>query len=261
MGRYEMKSKSSGSSGFVRDPYKGDSFVMAHTRCTPERRSFFKRANEIIGFLRIGEYALQQCGGFLQQQVSKHALQPDTPLRIKAPDGQSVIMPVSNAVRSCGEGVDILARQIFVMLYGSFETFLFQICERAFNDLGIQDEVLNKSLDILQKKKWDGKFCGMRDTFGVDYKSSHLIDHFSGFKMKFGDQEYRDPLQFLDELSQVRHRIVHASSLLHGTQILSIQTNIFLATYVFYARLTDYIDDLFAKKFGYERQMVDPAKA
>ena len=101
----------------------------------------------------------------------------------------------------------------------------------------------------------------MRDTFGIDYKSSELKAHFQNFKMKFEGQQYKDPLQFLNELAQLRHRIVHASNIMQGTTIIVIRGQVLYKFHTFYALLTEYIDDLFAQKFDFERELIDPAKA
>jgi len=256
-----MKAKSPDPPGFVKDPFQGDSFVMAKTLCTRERRLFLKRSKEITSFLMTTEHALKLCCSKLQQDMAKGTLQPNTPFRIKSSDGRSVIMTASSGVDRYHEGQDILRRQIFVMHYGSFETYLFQILERAFPDTGVDDEILKRSIGILHKTKWDGKFCRMREVFGLDYKKRELIDSFKDFQMKLNYEAYQDPLRFLDELAHLRHRIVHASSILHGKHLISIPAAILYSLFVFYARLTDYLDDLFAKKFGYSRQLIDPAKA
>ena len=112
------------------------------------------------------------------------------------------------------KGVDILCRQVFIMLYGSIETYIFQLMERSFPGIGITENILDQSLEIMLRKKWDSKLCTMSDVFGLGYKAGELKDHFSNFEMNFAGKVFKNPLHFLDELAQIRHKIVHASSIL-----------------------------------------------
>jgi hypothetical protein len=45
----------------ILDPYAGDSFVFPEALCTEQRRLWFKRTNEIFGFLMTTELALKEC--------------------------------------------------------------------------------------------------------------------------------------------------------------------------------------------------------
>ena len=111
------------------------------------------------------------------------------------------------------------------------------------------------------RKKWDGKFCKMRDVFDIKYKASELINHFKGFEMNFEGKKFKNPLDFLDRLAQVRHRIVHASSIWEKDKLVSIDAKVFHAYYAFCAHLTDFIDDLFASRFKFDRAKINPAEA
>ena len=71
----------------------------------------------------------------------------------------------------------------------------------------------------------------------------------------------KSPLTFLDELAKVRHRIVHASSILEKDQLISVDLDIFHGFYGFYFLLTDFVDSLFSKRFNYPRLEINPAEA
>ena len=79
--------------------------------------------------------------------------------------------------------------------------------------------------------------------------------------MNFGGSKYDNPLYFLHELAQVRHRIVHASSILENNKKIFIDMNIFNEFFGFFFHLTDYVDSLFAKKFGYDRKKMNSGES
>lgn len=245
--------------GMVPDPYSGGSFVLPETLCTDERKLWFRRTNEMIKFLGITELALKECRSQYEQRLSQRKLRADTPLKLQSPDGRSVIMPLHNFLKGCDEGVDVLCRQVFVMLYGSLETYLFELLERSFPAIGITNGILDQSLEIMMKRKWDGKFCKMREVFGLNYKANDLINHFKGFGMDFEGQVFKNPILFLDELAQIRHRIVHASSIWKHGRLIFVNAQVFHSYYAFCALLTDYVDELFARKSAIlESRLIQP---
>jgi hypothetical protein len=239
--------------GMIRDPYAGDSFVLPKALCTDERKAWFRRTNEIMGFLTISDLAFKECKIKYEQLLTQNKLQRDTPLKLGFSDGRSTIMQIRSFLNGCNEGVEFLCRQVFVMLYGSWETYLFEILERSFPQIGISENILEQSLKILMKGNWDGKFCKMQNTLCIDYKANDLVNHFKGFEMNFGGTIFKNPFHFLDELAQIRHRIVHASSVLDNGKPIFINAQVFPAYFSFLVLLTEYVDRLFSKKFSYAR--------
>ncbi len=256
-----MKSEFDNPLNMTRDPYAGDYFVFPETPCTEERRLWFERTNQIFGFFQTARLASQECRRMYERNISPEVLRKNEAIKVASSDGQSIIMPARRFLQQFNDSIDVLTRQVFVMVYGSFETYLFQLFERTYPEIGIRENILDTSLDILMRKKWDGKFCKMRDIFDVDYKAGSLIAHFHGFEMDIEGTVYKNPLDFLDALTQIRHRIVHASSILEGEKLIFIQAEIFHAYYAFLALLTDYVDALFSTRFGFSRPKLDPAKA
>ena len=245
----------------ISDPYAGDGFVLSETNCTDERILWFRRSNEILGFLMTTELSLKECKNKYTNAISQKKLTPNTPFKIESSDGRSLILLASRFLRQCDDGLDVLCRQVFVMLYGSLETYFFQLMERSFLKIGKNDNILDHSLDIMMRKKWDAKLCKMRDVFGIRYKASELRNHFKFFEMNFEGTIFKDPLQFLDELTQIRHRIVHASSIWQKDRLIFINAKVFHAYYAFCAHLTDYTDSLFSERFGFNRISINPAEA
>lgn len=246
--------------GMIPDPYDGKTFVMPPTQCTEERRLFLRRTNEILGFFYVTCLSCQEYRQYFEKRVPDLPKKGNTDIKIELKSGIA-IMQADRVLKFAHESVDVLARQILVMIYGSFETYLFELFDRSYGALGITKNQLETSLDILMKRRWDGKFSKMGHVFGCEYRAGHLIGYFSGIKMDFEGKIFENPLDFLDELTQVRHRIVHASSILEKDKVIFIDINVLPVLVAFFNKLTDYIDDIFAKRFGYERIDVNPREA
>ncbi len=247
--------------GMIRDPYAGDSFVLPESLCTDERREWFRRSNEIMSFLTLSDLSLKECKSKYEKLLTQKKLQPDTTLRLRFSDGRLIFMPVIKFLNGCNDSVEFLCRQVFVMLYGAWETYLFEIIEKSFPQVGVFENILEESLKIMMKGNWDGKFCKMGTRLGVGYRASDLIQHFGGFDMNFEGTIFKNPLHFLDELAQIRHKIIHASSILDNGKPIFINAQIFPAYFSFLVLLTDYVDNIFSKQFNYNRLKIKPAKA
>jgi hypothetical protein len=245
----------------VTDPFSGDTFVLPETPCTVERRLWFKRTNEIIAFLMTTELAIKETKLKYEQILSKKGLRPETPMKIESSDGRSLVCPAHTLIKQFSQGIDVLCRQVFIMFYGSLETFIFQLMERSFPELGITENILGQSLEIMMRRKWDSKFCKMSDVFGLGYKARDLNNHFLDFEMNFERKVFKNPLAFLDELAQIRHKIVHASSILEKGHSIFINAKVFHAYFSFSAHLTEYIDKLFTSRFQFERERIKPEEA
>jgi hypothetical protein len=245
----------------VRDPLAGDGFVFPATKCTRERRLFFKRANEIHALLFITKHSYDETKKTYTDRIRKLPFRENTPIKIELATGNSTMFPAKFILKVCDDGINILTRQAFVMLYGSFETYLFQMLERSYPKIGIKHDILDRSIDVLMGGKWDSKFNKISELFDLGFKAGELNKHFSEFELSFEGKTFKNPLLFLDELAKVRHRVVHASSILKKDQLISVEMNIFHGFYGYYFLLTDFVDSLFARKFDYPRLDVNPAAA
>lgn len=243
--------------GLVPDPFAGDIFVLPPTLCTEQRKGWFHRVNEIMAFQLITEYALRKC----KESVPPLIPGETTPTRINSPDGRAVIMTKKGLEQRAGDGLEYLGRQVFVMLYGAFEMYLFELIERSFPEFGITEEIDKKSIEIMMGKKWDGKLCSLSDTFQLNYKVSDLIKSFKDFKLFFEEKQFTNPVLFLEELAPIRHRIVHGINTNKEGKPIYINFGILQPLRGYYFLMTDYIDELFNARFGFQRTMVDPAIA
>jgi len=257
-----MISNSNNPLNMVPDPFVGNTFVLPETECTDARRLFFRRMNEIQAFLFITKHSFDICkekyGEVIIPTLPSKA---NTPIKVEMNSGNFIVMPAARIIEMATNGINLLTRQALVMFYGSFETYLFQLFEKSFPSVNITENILDKSIDILMRGKWDGKFCKMNEIFTIDYKAGDLINQFNNFEMDFEGEKHKNPLNYLDKIAQVRHKIVHASSILENDKMIFINMNIFHGFFGFFFLLTDYVDNLFVKRFGYTRQRLKPNEA
>jgi len=246
----------------VPDSYAGDTFVLPETDCTDERKQFFGRMNEIQTFLFVTKVSFDVCKEkFEKVIIPQLPFNSNTPIRLGMNEDVFVTMPAARIVSMTTNGINLLTRQAFVMYYGSFETYLFQLFERSFPLIGVTENILEKSRDILMLKKWDGKFCKINETLNIGYRANDLIQAFSNFELDFQGKIHKNPLNFLDDLAQIRHRIVHASSILENDKLIYIDIKIFHGFFYFFFLLTNYVDELFSRRFGYTRTAINPSRA
>ena len=246
----------------IPDPFAGVAFVLSETDCTDERKQFFRRMNEIQAFLFITKLSFDVCKEKYDRDIiPRLPFKANTIIKIEINGGNFIATPAARIIEMTTNGINLLTRQAFVMFYGSFETYLFQLFEKSFPLVGVTENILDKSRDILMLKKWDGKFCKMNEALNIEYKASDLIKWFNTFEMDFEGKKHKNPLSLLDELAQIRHRIVHASSILENDRLIFINMEIFHSLFGFFFLLTDYVDALFSKKFGYSRTALKPSKA
>ena len=253
-----MSSSSDNPLNMTNDPFDGKSFVLPETGCTTERAQFFKRMNEIHALLYTTKLSFDVCNKEYNKIIPNLTSKENTPMKLAINGGNYIAMPASRLVALLKDGLNIHTRQAFIMFYGSFVTYLYDLFARSFDSQGFKENIIDKSRDILMLKKWDGKFCKMNEVFDIGYKANDLISRFNKFDMTYHDKKYKNPLHFLDELAQVRHRIVHASSILETGKMIYIDMKVLHEFFGFYFLLTDYIDDIFAKKFGYGRNKIHP---
>jgi hypothetical protein len=87
-------------------------------------------------------------------------------MRLEVSSGYSMDFPAKLILDITKDGINILTRQTFVMFYGSFETYLYQLFEKSFLLQGIaENEIIDRSKDILMNGKWDSKFNRMSNIF------------------------------------------------------------------------------------------------
>lgn len=245
----------------IKDPFDGKSFVFPKTYCTDQRKLWFKRKNQIVTYLSISNLALRECSGRYNRILSQGKVNQNTPLKIEYVGGQGIILPAHLLIKACDVGTKILNNQVFIMIYCSLETYFFDLFERSFPKIGVDNKILDLSLDIMMRKKWDGKFCKMRDVFSLSFRSKDLMDHFNGFEMENDGKTFTNLLTFLDELTQLRHKIIHASNIIEKGKLIIINSQAFISFFAFCDHLTDYVDKLFSNRFGFQQTLINPAKA
>lgn len=263
-----MKKDSDNPLGMIKDPFVGDNFVFGETLCTVQRKNWFQNANQILAFQAATILSLQET----KAKYSALKLSQDTPIRLLYEDGMSFMTPLKLLVKFLDGGIHFMGQQIFIRLYGSFETYLFQLIDRTLIESGITEGRLEQSISIIMNKTWDGKFCAMNEKFGIGYKSSKLHKHFKDFPLVFMGGRFEEPLVFMDEIARIRHLIIHNSGIvdnhlaekyslpnLEEGKLILLDHRICIEFFAFLNLLTEYIDQLFSLKYNFHRESLNPA--
>ena len=78
-----MNDKDKNPLGMVPDPFDGKTFVLPETPCTRERRLFFQRMNEILGFLTVTSYSFLECRKNVENLIPKLPFRDKTEIKIE----------------------------------------------------------------------------------------------------------------------------------------------------------------------------------
>jgi len=71
----------------------------------------------------VTSYSFEECRKSLELLIPKLPFKEKTDIKIEWTDGRSITMTARKIVKMTFDGNDILARQIFIMIYGSFDEF------------------------------------------------------------------------------------------------------------------------------------------
>ncbi len=72
------------------------------------------------------------------------------------------------------------------------------------------------SIRILMGGRWDSRFNKMSHVFDLDFKVGELNKHFSGFELNFEGEPYKNPLLFMDGLTNFTPCVLRGAA--SGTQ-------------------------------------------
>ena len=247
-------------------------WVLSPRPCSGPRQEFFKRANEIDLFYTIASTFIQEGRKAFDAWAQREDLSPDTPIRITEEDGTKRAAPY-RLLRSRSPTLrQQLANQVFLMLYGSFEAYIADVVCDAYSQLGEGDPE-SRTLQTIYGKRWPGRLDSMHQDLQVQLPKRRFTSAFKGQTLVFLGKKRDDPRDFLEDLAQVRHLLVHSAGRVSAAFLADYPEaaisagdliNIPYATLrhieLFLFRMTDVLDAAFAEKFGWARPVKDPAK-
>jgi len=165
-----------------------------------------------------------------------------------------------------------LTNQAFLMIYGNFEAFLGDMVRDAFAASGSPDPE-GETLKTLSRKSWPGRFDAIHQRVGVRLPKRQFTVAFQNRRLVFLGQQRKDPRQFLDDLAQVRHLLVHSAGRLNAGflqqypraghsvgDLIKIPSDAPHELQLFFAVMTEIVDCALADQFGWSRPTKDPAK-
>lgn len=268
---------------FIHDPVNGELFFLAQTLCTTHRRDFLSRGNAIVGLY----FAIVMSSGLAREELNKKEqegkIKPNSNIIIVLDEG----LGGTESIESIGKiTIDYgtlkgqlqsaqanLANQTFLMLYGNAEAYIADMVIDAYRETETKIDPYEAAIKLISTTRWQGKIHRIINKFGVNLGATVFIEKFKGIEISLLKHKYDNPLEFLESLAEVRHRLVHYpghvdktflekfpnSGLSEGGTI-SLPGGATLSMHLFFVQLTDVIDEAFASKFGWERKMVIPEK-
>jgi hypothetical protein len=242
-------------------------YVLPPQLCSERRREFFVRANQILGSYSI------ICGysnfgkNWVELEAKKGRFIETTPMRITIND--RTIQTTYRKIKEMYEkGVPRLSNYIFLMIYGNFETFLSDLVCDGLTKQGRSSPV-EETIRLMMATKWVGKIDRLSQLFDLNLGKSNRQQKFRDLPMEFMGVIYTDPIEFLQKIADIRHRLTHYSGLADSLFLsefprcgLSEGDPIFMPVHMpydtqfFLVLLTDLVDDAFSRKFKWSRTLM-----
>ncbi len=244
-------------------------FVLPNILCSKRRIEYFERANEILGFYATLAFYSNEGGKAIEATVEKSNIVDSTTFRVKM--DKHTIQSTCGVFRKFFQRAgNQLTNQVFLMVYGNFEAFFTDLIHDGFCEQGITN-ASEEAISLLISSKWEGKFDRISQKLGVQLGKHSRVQKFRDLDMGFLGESCVDPVDFLQRMADLRHRLVHstgrADSILVSRypmaglaegKFITLPFGLPYDVHFFFVLLTDYLDKAFAKKFGWERTQVAP---
>ena len=247
-------------------------WILAETRCSARREAYLRRANSILGFYATMTAYSHQGAMWLNQAAKHHAFREDTPVRVKFTEGRTFQSTYRVFRRMYTRAGTQLTSQALLMVYGNFEAFFAEMILDALRTRGVTDAE-DETLRLLATTKWHGKMNRAAANLGFKLTERTLIDRFRNVDMRFFGEKVENPIQMLEAIAEVRHRLVHYSGrvdsalakahpkagLQEGRQI-DLPFGLPWDLHWFFALLTEVIDEVYCAEFGWKRELLSPER-
>ena len=184
-------------------------FVPGPTLCSERRREYLQRAHGILGFyVAITAY----CGKgkeVVEHSIEAHSINDDTTIKLTL-DGHTWAGSCRLLRRMFGEAGSRLSNEVFLMLYGNLEAFLADLLADALRHQGAPDP-LRAAVSMMMGTTWPGRLSRIQEKLGVRLGKGARVAHFHDVEMAFLGEASTDPAEFLENMAQLRHRLVHST--------------------------------------------------
>lgn len=248
---------------------EGGPFVLAPMPCSQRREEYFQRANRIIAtYATVTAYS-----GHGQKAVEAAAaagtIGDSTPMRLVF--GVHTFQTSYRMFRSAfAKAGAQLTNQTFLLLYGNFEAFVADMSRDALVALGAA-EPLEEAVALVAMTKWRGKLDRIAQRFSLTLGHGRYVTAYQAIDMQFLGRPMTDPIEFLQAMADLRHRLVHSagradpallaeypqSGLTDGA-LIELPLGLPVAIHFWFVPLTDLLDDAFSARFGWARATRSP---
>lgn len=257
----------------MRELEPGGPFVLPPTLCSDRRADFLKRGNIILGFyLAMALYA-GEGRKRLEAAESEGNLKYDTPIRMKLdPGGFETRLNYGLLKKQFARAGAQLTSQVFLMVYGNFEAYLLDIAADGLRELSTLNPE-EEAIQLMMGTAWHGKFDRIIQRLGIKLGKRLLVNKFRDLEMGFLGDKCDDPIDFLDRMADLRHRLVHSigradnalvakypNSGLGVGDVITLPFGLPQGIHLFFVLLTEVVDQTFAARFNWPMSTVAPEK-
>lgn len=244
-------------------------YILPPQRCSLRRREFFLRANRILGsYTTLAIYSDfgRQWGEF---QAKKGVFGDKTPMRFTINE-RTMQTSYRKFKEIYQKALPQLTNYIFLMIYGNFESFFADLVIDGLLEQN-HPNPKEETIRLMMATKWVGKIDRISQKFGLDLGKRARDEHFQELHMEITGNVYKDPIEFLQKMADIRHRLVHYSGQVDALLIkdvpnygLSVGDLIELPGQLpydvnnYFVMLTEMIDEAFSNQFGWSRVLIPP---
>lgn len=242
-------------------------YILPPQLCSNRRREFFLRANRILGSYTTltiySEYGKQ----WGELQAKNGVFGETTPMRFTI-NGRTMQTSYRKFKELYQKGIPQLTNYIYLMIYGNFESFLSDLVCDGLSDQGHPNPE-EETIKLMMATKWLGKIDRISQRLGVDLGKRKRDIHFQNLHMEFAGNVYKDPIGFLQNMADIRHRLIHYSGRIDALFMIefpkssiSVGDLIVLPAHLpydvnnYFVLLTELIDGAFSEQFGWSRESI-----
>ncbi len=248
-------------------------FVLPSIQCTQILTDFLTRGNRILGFyFTIASYS-EKGREYVEQIEKSGKLKPDTPIRIKIESqGIDVRLNYGLLKKQFSQAGSQLTNNVFLGVYGNFEAYMLDIIAAGLKELSYPNPE-DIAVETMMGTRWEGKFNRVMQRIGVKFGKQRMVNKFHNLDMGFLGEKCVDPVDFLDRMADLRHRLVHSSgrvdkALVNKYPKANLRTGDLIVLpfglphgiHMFFVFLAEFVDEIFAARFNWTRSEVAPEK-
>lgn len=161
---------------------------------------------------------------------------------------------------------------MFLGVYGNFEAYMLDLIAAGLKELSYTNPE-DEAVKIMLGTAWHGKFDRIIQKIGVTLGKGKLVNKFRNLDMGFLGEKCVDPIDFLDSMADLRHRLVHSSGRadtalvnkypkanLRPGDLIELPFGLPYGIHMFFVFLAEVVDEVFATKFNWTRSIVAPEK-